>query len=56
MAAGQSFTVGVELRMDEGWHTYWQYTGDAGLPTSIEWDMPGGFEPGLAAMARTSQV
>ena len=46
VAAGQAFTVGVELRMDEGWHTYWQYSGDAGLPTSIEWDMPDGFEPG----------
>ena len=46
VTAGQAFTVGVELRMDEGWHTYWQYSGDAGLPTSIEWDMPDGFEPG----------
>ena len=37
---GQSLRLGVELAMDEGWHTYWQYSGDAGLPIQVDW-VPG---------------
>ncbi len=28
------------------WHTYWQYPGDAGFPTKIEWTLPPGFKAG----------
>ena len=37
---GKPFTVGVLLRMAPHWHTYWQYAGDAGLPTEIKWNLP----------------
>jgi DsbC/DsbD-like thiol-disulfide interchange protein len=30
------YRVGVELRMDPGWHTYWRYPGDSGVPPRIE--------------------
>ncbi len=43
---GKSFTVGVLLTMDPGWHTYWKNGGDAGLPTRIRWDLPPGFTAG----------
>lgn len=43
---GQAFQVGVLLEMAPGWHTYWQYSGDAGLPTSIDWELPPGFTAG----------
>ena len=43
---GKPFTIGLFLNMASGWHTYWQYPGDAGLPTSIEWDLPPGFKAG----------
>ncbi len=33
VAPGKSFTVGLLLRMAPGWHTYWKFSGDAGLPT-----------------------
>ncbi len=32
--------------MAPDWHTYWEYPGDAGLPTSIAWTLPDGFVAG----------
>jgi thiol:disulfide interchange protein/DsbC/DsbD-like thiol-disulfide interchange protein len=46
IAAGKPFTVGLRLQMAEHWHTYWQYSGDAGLPTKIDWQLPEGFKAG----------
>jgi DsbC/DsbD-like thiol-disulfide interchange protein len=43
---GKPFEVGVLLEMAPGWHTYWEYPGDAGLPTSISWTLPEGFVAG----------
>lgn len=43
---GESFTLGVVFRMDEGWHIYWRNPGAAGLPTRVEWSLPEGFEAG----------
>jgi thiol:disulfide interchange protein/DsbC/DsbD-like thiol-disulfide interchange protein len=43
---GQPFQVGLLLEMAPGWHTYWEYSGDAGLPTSIQWNLPEGFQAG----------
>jgi thiol:disulfide interchange protein DsbD len=43
---GTSFDVGVLLRMQRGWHVYWQNPGDAGLPTSVRWSVPEGFTVG----------
>ena len=43
---GSEFTVGLVLSMDPGWHTYWKNSGEAGLPTRIDWTLPAGFEAG----------
>ncbi len=43
-AAGSPFTAVVRLRMDPGWHTYWEFGGDSGMPTSIEWQLPEGYK------------
>ncbi|HET7903523.1 MAG TPA: protein-disulfide reductase DsbD domain-containing protein, partial [Candidatus Eisenbacteria bacterium] len=32
VATGRPFTVGVRMKIREGWHTYWRNPGDAGLP------------------------
>ncbi len=40
---GEAFTVGVLMKMDPGWHTYWENPGDAGLATRIRWELPSGF-------------
>lgn len=46
IAPGETFYVGLKLTMAPGWHTYWEYPGDAGIPTQITWDLPDGFGTG----------
>jgi thiol:disulfide interchange protein len=46
IAAGKPFTVGVRLRMDPGWHVYYQFSGDSGAAPTIEWQLPEGFKAG----------
>ena len=43
---GKPFTLGVLFKIKPGWHTYWQYAGDAGLPPEIEWKLPDGWSAG----------
>lgn len=43
---GRPFWVGVRLKMDPRWHTYWKNCGDACQPTSIKWTLPDGFTAG----------
>ena len=43
---GKPFTVGLLLRMAPGWHTYWEFSGDAGLPTELKWKLPSGWKVG----------
>ncbi len=42
--AGRPLQVGIRLRMEPGWHTYWRNPGDSGLPTRVAWTLPPGFE------------
>ena len=46
IVAGKPFTVGLLLRMAPGWHTYWKFSGDAGLPTELKWKLPPGWKVG----------
>src|SRR5438445_230910 len=43
---GKPFAIGLRLRMAPGWHTYWKFSGDAGLPTEINWNLPAGWKAG----------
>jgi thiol:disulfide interchange protein/DsbC/DsbD-like thiol-disulfide interchange protein len=38
--------IAVVLDMAPHWHTYWAYSGDAGLPTRVQWDLQDGFVAG----------
>lgn len=42
--SNQPFWVAIHLKMESGWHTYWENPGEAGLATSVEWDLPEGFQ------------
>ncbi len=44
--ADSAFDIAVVLDMAPNWHTYWAFSGDAGLPTRINWDLPEGFVAG----------
>lgn len=41
--SGQPFTVGILFDIRNDWHIYWKYPGDAGLATSVRWELPEGF-------------
>jgi len=44
LVSGEKFKLGVHLDMEPGWHTYYEDPGDAGMKTSIEWQLPPGFK------------
>ncbi len=39
---GQTATVGLQLTLAPGWHTYWRNPGDAGAPPTLDWTLPAG--------------
>jgi DsbC/DsbD-like thiol-disulfide interchange protein len=43
---GEPFTVGVLLRIENGWHIYWENPGDSGMATSVKITAPQGFDVG----------
>ncbi len=43
---GVPFTLGVFFNIDPGWHLYWKFAGDAGLPPMIKWNLPAGWTVG----------
>lgn len=43
---GETVMVGVQLKMDPGWHTYWKNPGSAGMATKIDWQLPAGVTAG----------
>jgi thiol:disulfide interchange protein len=43
---GKPFTIGLLLRMAPRWHTYWKFSGDAGLQTELKWKLPSGWKIG----------
>ncbi len=43
---GETMIVGVQLKMESGWHTYWKNPGDAGQATEIKWQLPPGVTAG----------
>ncbi len=43
---GGKLTLGLHFKIDEKWHIYWRNHGASGLPPSVEWELPDGFEAG----------
>jgi thiol:disulfide interchange protein DsbD len=39
---GQSFTAGLDFKLEDGWHVYWTNAGDSGEPPAIKWTLPAG--------------
>jgi len=46
MEVVKPFTVTIVLDLEPGWHTYWQYPGDSGLPPKVTWNLPEGWTAG----------
>ena len=39
-----SLEIGVLIELAKDWHIYWLNPGDSGIPTSIDWNIPKGFQ------------
>lgn len=46
IAPGQTFRLGVHLRIAPDWHVYWKHPGETGMPTTLELRLPDGFVAG----------
>ncbi len=44
VASGSKVWLGLQLRHQPGWHSYWKNSGDSGLPTTLEWTLPKGVQ------------
>ncbi len=38
-----SFWLALHLKLDDHWHAYWKNPGDAGMPITVQWELPEGF-------------
>ncbi len=43
---GKPIWLGLKIEHQPHWHTYWKNPGDSGLPTTMEWQLPAGTDPG----------
>ena len=43
---GGEVELAIHMRTNPGWHGYWLNPGDAGLPMSVDWQLPKGFAAG----------
>lgn len=39
---GESVNLGIHFKLEKDWHIYWKDSGEAGFPTTVEWDIPKG--------------
>lgn len=42
VAPNQPVWLGLQIKHQPEWHTYWKNSGDSGLPTQLEWTLPPG--------------
>jgi thiol:disulfide interchange protein DsbD len=49
LAPGQSLELGILLKHEPHWHTYWINPGDSGLETRLKWTLPKGYSAGEVA-------
>jgi DsbC/DsbD-like thiol-disulfide interchange protein len=38
----RSIPIGILVELEKDWHLYWRNSGDTGIPTSVEFDLPEG--------------
>lgn len=43
---GKPMWLGLQIKHQPHWHTYWKNPGDSGLPTTLAWQLPPGVEAG----------
>ncbi len=56
IAAGQPVWVGLQIKHQPEWHTYWKNSGDSGLPTELTWKLPTGVTAGEIAWPTPKKI
>lgn len=46
VAPGELFRTVVRMKVNEGWHTYWENPGEGGLPIAVKAELPEGWTLG----------
>ena len=47
VSVGDTVRIGIRLEVEPGWHIYWKVSGDAGLPTKVDWKVSPGLKLGV---------
>ncbi len=53
---GKQIWLGLRLDHQPEWHTYWKNSGDSGLPTLLEWQLPAGITAGDIAWPTPKKI
>ena len=53
---GKQVWLGLQLAHQPDWHTYWKNSGDSGLPTTLEWQLPAGITAGEIAWPTPKKI
>ena len=53
---GKQVWLGLQLAHQPDWHTYWKNSGDSGLPTTLEWQLPPGIMAGEVAWPTPKKI
>ena len=53
---GKQVWLGLRLDHQPEWHTYWKNSGDSGLPTVLEWQLPAGIRAGDIAWPTPKKI
>jgi thiol:disulfide interchange protein/DsbC/DsbD-like thiol-disulfide interchange protein len=56
VALGQPLWVGLNIKHQPEWHTYWKNPGDSGLPTDLRWTLPAGITAGEIAWPTPKKI
>ncbi|MGB4116462.1 MAG: thioredoxin family protein [Polaromonas sp.] len=53
---GKPVWVGLQIAHQPEWHTYWKNSGDSGLPTVLDWQLPAGITAGAIAWPTPKKI
>jgi DsbC/DsbD-like thiol-disulfide interchange protein len=53
---GKQVWLGLRIDHQPEWHTYWKNSGDSGLPTTLDWQLPAGITAGEIAWPTPKKI
>ena len=56
VGAGKTVWLGLQIKHQPHWHTYWKNPGDSGLPTVLQWTLPTGVVAGDIAWPTPQRI